>query len=397
MTKKSNLSYYRELLDIIEQEFGLTWLTKKVKKSRQASSSNAHPIPKAWLQAKETLDEAERTKVFGVTPEMATLFDMATYLRDARDLPNYSCEINPPKLKNKDFLDSVYVAQVASIGRRSGFEVEFIPPSKISGQVTPDLMMRDGLYQIEVECKRKNAYHSIEVDTDPWKELQDELLELQSHLQMNHEVIVYAISSLAEKAIPEIKKFAQELILNKNEGLYSSSKLGSAILLQEVPPHPPNVEGIWLPATHNPGAAEGTVTVDEQGRVVYNNLRRASLYVIDSHKFTQILSSFNTARQQLTPDSIGVIFIHVDMSQVREHDRSLYFELVSSWLKERFTPTANTRIAAAVLTADPEKIEITSDKGFFRSIARLMVVRNPYHGFPKELTVPGEKLLNLRT
>lgn len=339
------------------------------------------------------MDEAELTKSFGMTSEIATFFTIASDLRDARNLPNYSYEINPEKLKSKNFLDAVYVAHVASIGCRSGFEVEFIPPSTIP---TPDLMMRDGHYEIEVECKRKNAYHLIELNTDPWNILQEKLLELQSDLETALEIIVYAISSLGENAIPEITKQAQQLIVNKTSGLYSNSKWGCAILLQKVPANPANVDGIWLPATHNPGAAEATVTVDEQGRVSYDNLRRATLYVIDSHKFSQILVSFNAARQQLTPDSIGVIFIHVDMSQVRDGDRPLYFELVSSWLKQKFAPTVNTRIAAAVLTADPEKIEITSDQGFFRPIARMVVVRNPYHALPEKLSLPGEKLLNLR-
>ena len=396
MAKKSNLDYYRQLLHVIEQEFGLAWLNKRVKKGMQTRLPTPHPIPSAWIRAKEMLDEAERTKNFGVTPEIAFLFDIATYLQEARKLPNYSCEINPEKLKRLEFLDCVYVAHVASIGCRSGFEVEFIPPSRISEQATPDLIMRSGPHKVEVECKRKSAYHLIENSSDPWKVLQDELLRLQAHLEIDHEIIVCVISSLAENAIPEIIRFTQQLILNKANGLYSNSKSGCGILLQKVPPKPTNIDGIWLPATHNPGAAEAIVTVDKQGQPIYGAIRRASLYVIDSHKFSQILASFDAARQQLSPDSLGVIFIHVDMSQVREYDRPLYFDLVSSWLKEKFAPTANTRIGAVVLTSDPEKVEITSDNGFFRSIARMVVVRNPYRVLPEGLLIPGEKLMNLR-
>ena len=70
MTRKTNIDWYWERLEVLEKEFGAKWLAKK---SRDPSFG--HPIPRLWAEAVAMLQAAQRSRRLPLSEELAGFFD----------------------------------------------------------------------------------------------------------------------------------------------------------------------------------------------------------------------------------------------------------------------------------------------------------------------------------
>ena len=383
MARKTNIDWYRERLHVLEQEFGAKWLKKKAR-----AACISHPIPSLWAEATAMLEAAERSRAMTMTPAMAWLFDLATDLECARRLPGYSSAIRSEQLKRLTFDKETYVAHVATMGVRTGYSVSFIPVSEKSGERTADLRMTLGEWILDVECKRKDRYSLDEARTAAWESLESSLGDLQERLSCDYEVLVCAIGALPATSVGEIARFVRERVVAGDEGEYSGGVPDCVLFVTRNPERPAGAEGIWIPAWQNPAVARAAVHVDDNGKPVYHPMLRLSLYIIDGHRLSQVLSSFRSARGQIDPAGSGIIFIGIDTSSILPGDHELYFRTLEEWLTRQFTPSQHTRIAAVVLTGDIAAVEITPDGGWHRASRHWRVVRNPHYHVDK-IPIPG--------
>jgi len=384
MKRKTNIDWYRERLQVIEQEFGTKWLTKK-----SQNASVAHPIPRLWAEATAMLETAERSRGMTITPDLARLFDLATDLECARRLPGYSSAITPKQLKRLTFEKESYVAHVATMGVGTGYSVSFVPVSELNGERTPDLRMTLDDRTFDVECKRKDGYSLDEARTAAWGSLETSLDDLQERLSCDYEVLVCAIGMLPIASVGEIARFVRERVAAGDEGEFSGGVQDCVLIIRRCPKRPTDAKGIWIPGWQNPAVAKATVHIDEQGKPVYGPMLRLSLYVIDAHKLSQILSSFRSARGQIDPAGSGMIFISIDTSNILPGDHELYFRTFGEWMSRQFSPEQHTRVAAVVLTGDIAGIEITPDRGWHRSSRHWRVVLNPHYPDIDKVLIPG--------
>lgn len=384
MTRKTNIDWYRERLQVIEQEFGAKWLRKKAR-----DVSSAHPIPRLWAEASQMLGPAERTRAMTITTELANLFDLATDLECARGLPGYSSAISSLLLKRLTFEKEGYVAHVATMGVRSEYSVSFVPVSEKSGERTPDLNMSRGDQTFDVECKRKDSYCLEGARIEAWETLELALGDLQGRLSCDYEVLVVAVGILPVGHIAEIARFVRERVGAGDEGEYSGSLRDCVVLIKRCPERPSGVDGIWVPAWQNPAVATATMRINDQGQPEYGPTLRLSLHIIDAHRLSQVLNSFRSARGQINSARSGMIFIGVDTSKVLPGDHELYFRTLEEWMRRQFTPAQHSRVAAVVLTGDIATVEITPDKGWHRSSRHWRVIRNPHYPDVDRVLIPG--------
>jgi len=366
MKRKSNLDWYLDYLTVIEDTFGAKWLVKKSRNIDPRSSS--HPIVQLWARAKLLINEAAVTGRLDLNSDFASFFDLAADLRTARVLPGYDKAIDIKRLKSVDWEKDCYVAHVAALGVQSGYAVEFLLPSVVSGEQTADLLMRHATREFYVECKKKDAYLKSENAAKSWAGLQDRLLALQETVACDYEVVVICIGLLNSESVGEIERHVEKIVRQGGEGEFSGGVPDCVVLVKKAPPRPPGVQGAWIPAWQNPGAVSLKVTVGQDGNPTYGPMLRCALYLIDAHRLTQVLNSFRDARPQIPREGTGLIYINVDTTGVRLGDHEIYFRTLSEWIRRQFAPEANSRVAAVVLTGGVASVEITPDRGFHRTL-----------------------------
>jgi hypothetical protein len=321
--------------------------------------------------------------------ELAGLFDLATDLETARKLTGYADAVTPKRLKSLEYDKDCYVAYVAALGVRNGYEVEFVPTSTTR---TPDLLMKLGETALQVECKRKDDYVEGPSSLSAWNLLESKLASLHEHVTYDYEIVVCAVSALNESSVEEIAKHVLQVVKAGEEGEYSGGVPDCTLLIKRGPPQPlGHTDALVIPAWQNPSAAIAKFTKAADGKVSRGPMLRIALYVINSHRLAQVLSSFNLARTQLDPSSgaAGIIFIGVDTSHIHPSDHVLYFQTLAQSVQRLFNPTANTRVAAVVVTGGIQEIEITADRGWHRTKRCHSVIRNPFFPESAQIIVPG--------
>src|SRR3972149_5421950 len=148
---------YLTAIKIIEEEFGLKWLQKKVKTASRRGYWGGHPIPKYWKEAKDALKEFASTGELRISRNLVALLKLAYELRQVRLLPNYQIAIRP-KLKGNEFFKTQYEVYVGALSVRTGYHTEFISSSTAQGERTADLKLLAEGHKVYVECVQKDPY-----------------------------------------------------------------------------------------------------------------------------------------------------------------------------------------------------------------------------------------------
>jgi hypothetical protein len=393
-THKATIEDYLTGVKVVEEEFGLKWLQRKAKATNGSGLRGQHPIPKDWKDAKEALEVFVNTRSLRVNRGLIALSSFAHDLRLGRSLPNYEIVIRPKLKKWKEFSKTQYEVYIGALCVQSGYYPQFIPPSTIAGERTADLKFLAQGLEVYVECVRKNAYLPRAIDFALWKSLSENLLALQRELAASHEIIVIALGALEERSFPGIIRIVRQNILHGSEGIWVNREMGFGTAIHKLPPSAPGESvGVIIPAGQNPAVAEATIAKDNQGRLYAKDPKRVALYVINSHKLSSIVQSFNDSRGQIPEGGIGLVYIDLDVAYVVETDVAAYLEIVTAALKTCFTSGTNTRIGAVAVTTAPLFIESGQDDNRTITLRRhVKLVRNPYRSLPDEVVVPGESL-----
>lgn len=391
-THQTTLEDYLSGLGVIEEEFGVGWLERHSKDHRTNALGVIHPIPKAWLETKSAINELNKTGFARARPRMVELASFASDLNIARRLPNYHSEIRSRITKVPDFFKAQYEIYVAALCSRAGYQVEFI--KRQPRRRTADIQFKAHDAAILVECKRKSPPASFSTYNRDWvwKNLSNELVLLRHTGAAEHEIFVVAFGPLRESASAEIANKARHIIASKREGIMVDRDFG--LYVRRLPTeHWEQRGGVFIPAGQNPAVAEADIYTDDKGIAHPIKPIRVALYTFNSHKFSHILYSVSDARSQLSRNSLGLIYIDLDVSEMRYPDIDAYLRIVSEGLKSRFTPTTNTRIGAIVITSNPIYLETNTDgKHRVTLHRRIETIRNPFGYLPSEFIIPGEPI-----
>jgi len=394
---RATLEDYLTGVAVIEEEFGLGWLQKKARIATQPSHRGWHPVPKDWKDVKAALEGFESTGILQPSQALIGLTSFGYDIRLARPVPNYDIAIRPRLKKSREFPKVQYEVYVAALCVRSGYNAEFIPPSTTAGEKSPDLKVLTEGCEVYVECVRKEAYRpQSSIQDGVWKSLWQRMSATLDGLGASHEVIVIALGALKEESFPAILHVVKQHILASREGIWVIREVGCGLAIRRMPPQPTG-QGVslFIPAGMNPAFTFGSVAVDGQGQKYLKNVSRIALYAIDSHRLGSILSSVNEKRGQIPEGGPGLVYLDLDVSHVAEADVPAYLELVAAAIKSLFTPNANTRIGAVVLTTGAVSvfIETVEDTGPFITLhRRIRVIRNPCKSLPDGFVVPGERI-----
>lgn len=385
--RRSNLDWYADWIGAVEEVFGRKWLEKK--RRLLGTGGHVHKVVAAWDAASQWLASARQTGNGGVTLQIATLFDLGSDLHAAKGLPGFAGAFTAKRLKGEEWENDIYVAHIAALALQSGYQVSFVPVSQSEGVRTADLCLKSGGRTYFVECKKKSKYLRPADAQAPWPALEEDLSVFSSKAVDDYEIVIACIGKLSEEARPTIVSVVRSLIEKSESGEIRIPEFDAIVLVKKNPPKPPGIDGVWIPTWQNPGSATVKMTIQPDGTPKYGPLFRSCLYLLDSHRSTQILSSIRDARSQIPHELSGAIFVAVDTQGIPEGDQDLYFSTLADWLRRELERTDNARVLAVVLTGGIARVDVTADGAFHRCTRHWRVVRNP--NCPSDFLVPGER------
>jgi len=397
MNKRATFEDYCVGLQVVEEEFGLDWLRNRSMNSKASNSRGWHPIPTDWKLVIDAFEKAEKTGTLETSRALIRITDLGHQLRLARDLPQYDVAIRPRLTIHNDFSKLEYEIYVASLCVKTGYDTYFIPQSIVPGERTSDLKIRFNDREIFAECVRKESYKMRDpFDNSVFDQLWQQMSSEMEQLGASHHVIVVGLGDFQENWIPVIIHETKQFISTGKEGIWIDKKVGGALSVRRSNlPSIPCAEGLPIPLDRGPDPkfVFGTVATDKAGQKIFININRIDLSFIDSHRLSSVLNTFTGKRQRKQIDSPGILYMDLDVSHIHQDDGvSTYLELITEALNRCFTPNANTRIGAVVLSTGPIFQETMEQSGpFINRHIRLQVVRNPFAQLPPDFIIPGEK------
>lgn len=391
--QRIDVDEFRSAAQVISKEFGSEWLIKNVHEAMEGRSFR-HPVPLAWAETVELLHKQEQTGQLYKSVRMIRLASFASDLDIVRQLPNYKLAISSRLTNDDEFLKVDYEVFVAAWWTRTGHVVEFIPQQR--DQRTPDLKVISEHKELYIECKSRDTYIQLKTAADGefWRALQFALIDLREDKEIGGslELFVFVPGERDLSAIPQIVTEVRTMLRTGYKGSWAGRQ--AAYLVRELKSASEEGQGfsLFLPAWQNPGFVAATVGVDSQGQRYPKDPMRIAFFAIDSYKLSAVGNSFEEARRQIPPDALGLIYINLDVTSLDRAQSELYLDIVADSLTTRFSPKLNTRIAAVVVTTEPQ---ITHTKEADRErvvLSRLARIRrNPYRPLPDGISIPGEQ------
>lgn len=360
-----------------------------------SDSPGWHPIPTDWKLVVDAFEKADKTGTLEASRALIRITDLGLQLKLVRVLPQYDVAIRPRLRNERNFSKLEYEIYVATLCVKAGYSTEFVIP--VPGERTADIKMHFDGREIFGECVRKESYKIRDpLDAPVWRKLWEQMSDEMGKLGASYHINVIGIGDFQEEWIPDIIRESKQFVSTGKEGIWIDKNVGCALSVRklDLPPTLPE-EGLVVPADRGPDPifVFGTVGTDKEGRKILTNRNRIDLHFIDSHRLSSILNTFSGKRQRKQIKTSGILYMDLDVSHVHQDDGvDTYLAIIAEALKRCFTPTANTRIGAIVLSTGPIFQETMEKSGPFvnRRIV-LRVVRNPFSQLPAGFVVPGEK------
>ncbi len=394
----------RQIVAAIEAEFGRDWLLWKSGSTKRDGqrSHKVHPVAVAWAEAKELLSQIEAgapvTDEF--RPNIAFLDELVSDLEGSREIPNFARAIRP-RLKTGEFEKAQFETNIGPLYQSAGKQVEFVPPSG-KGRLA-DLKVILGQQDVFIECTRKDLYKPARHDDNAArKSLGDDILGIQRELGSSLEVIAVVLGTLDAQHSEDVLAAVRQAISKGARGMWTRPVEGIGLIVRELTrielPSGTSVGPILPDAIMSPmspkrlALAEGTYSVDQEGRPYITGEKRVSVYVIDSHRMASVADSFRDKRGQIPKEGSGVVYVNLDVSHVVEGDVDLYMQMAQGAVREALTtPPGNPQIAAVILMTTPTPLPVVLENGQVVKVLgrRYFLVRNPDGAIPEGFIIPG--------
>ena len=368
----------RSGLQAIEHAFGSDWLTH-----RGSHRGTDHDVRNAWRRATAWLSAAEAGSppIFRSDKDEAMweLLDMGRALEGTQHLEGYGQAITTALLRQSDWRNHIYVAQVAHWAMAAGYDVAFLRRRK--GRRTADLELRRENKVFHLECKHKAPYMRKAPSAGAWDALSDGLIEGASSHAADIDLGVACVGKLDYASVPDFIKAAQTAI--QSIGIPVPAGYCGAVIARPPLPNPPLTDGgfgIWLPSISSHATASGRISVSNGAIASVGPVHRVFLFQVDGHDATQLRDSIASARGQ--PDSVpGIIYIRIDDTFLPNAERDIYFKAIENFLLNEISQPENSNVAAITLTGAASRILNKPDKSHY-------LVERPALGVMKHDVVP---------
>jgi hypothetical protein len=390
--QKIDVEEFRSAVQVTSEEFGPDWLSAKVQEALQGRSPR-HPVPLAWADTVDLLQKYEQTGEMCKTSRMIRLAGFAADLRTVRQLRNFELAVGSRLKSDAEFPKVDYEVFVASWWTRTGYTVEFIP--RRHGWRTPEMKIISEHGELYIECKSRDTYIQPKTADDGqfWKALQFSLIELRKDKDIggNLELFVFIPGERELSAVPQIVAEVQNRLRTGYRGSWVGRQAGYLVRELKSASIPGREFSLFLPAWQRPAMIGATFAIDNQGRPYPKDPMRLAFFAIDSYKLSAIGNSFNKARRQIPSNAQGLIYINLDVTGLDDAQSDLYLNIVADSLATKFAPQLNTRIAAIVVTTEPNVIHTKEDDRERVLLSRLAGIRrNPYCPLPDGISIPTE-------
>ena len=347
-------------LNVIEEEFGRRWLEAQKKRD----SPRTNPVRRTWRKTVAFVGDGSPDGTPINDPNVADLVKFGIELSYARALPHYS-EAIPLRLKGDELEKVKYEAYVGHIIARRAVGGEFIPCSSEPGVRTADLLLRTESEPIHIECKRKERYVTGPGAADPqYRSLASDVVKAIREAGGSFEICCFIPGGLEEGWHEQIVTDVKSLLKAGRTGLSVNTDNSIGLLIRpfELPANLSEPVYYYLPTSKGGSHCEVIVDDPKAVRKVYG-FRTCHTFLLDAYKLKTIVNTFNHARGQIPGGSSGIIYVDLDISNLRPYQILPYLDCMSASVGRLFTPTDNRRVSAVAFTTHPVFTPMTLEDG----------------------------------
>lgn len=373
-------------LTIISNFLGNDWVENiehqyKTGNTLKASLENSiHPIAPWILAYREHLKNPGHP----ITNNLLKLERLADYIKTFESGPDF--EKFAEKLRDKrTFLPTVFELQAAKMCLHMGCDVKFIPEKK--DKQTSDFLIRNEYGEVyEAECKSLDQKPSEAQKEDSI--LSNALVYARKKQKKTNKYYTFTISAGENIGFIEYKKIIDEILNSKpGENIGTINTNSRSIEYLKL-----NNKEIYYAAKYNGNSYE-TLSIDYADELLKlplnqhiiemkgNKAEKTCKELFSFHTTTPytrniinaIKTRFQTARNQITKEGSGCIFIKIP-EEYFSNSKIKIVENAAEEIKKEFKPNQNTRIIFVVIMASAFDVGGNQDLTFIKSVT----IYNPY-------------------
>lgn len=287
------------------------------------------------------------------------------------------------------FEPTTYEIEVAAKYVKKGYPVEFVETKSEEGMKTSDILIgfKNG---IEVECKKKERKSPRDMrNTEYWKLVTQKTSGMMEHSGFNYAVFIKTQKDPEEQDIEFILEQLQQLMKEKKEGKFVFRNRGIGITLQRLSEKDQQIQstGIEFGTSQELDYVVAAMEFKKEvgGRSFVRNPRIfgfKSRVVPD--RIASVIKSIKSAKQQLSGNRPGLIYVHLNMIHRKMIDRDFdrLYCLIKDLLKN------NSTISGVIITTE---FFVKDAQGCVYS-HKARVIRNeqPKYPLPSDFKIIGE-------
>jgi len=391
-------------ISFVKEQIDDAWLIKEFEKINSYKPSKKlrkltfidytekfHPLAFLIYQAEKQLKSCIEKKFFEVSEEILRLSYLGDNLFVLKNQNTKGLDKKILGLISSDFDKTIYEIEIAASYTREGYPVEFVETRSREGIKTPDIFIgfENG---IEVECKKKDSKIDRDIrNVEYWKLIVRKVSGMMEHFGINYAVLIKTQKDPKKQNIDFILRQLQKNIKERNEGRFAFQDGGIGITLKILSEKNQQIKsnGIQFDTSEELDYVVSAMEMrkEENGTVFVRNPRIFGFKsAILPERITSVIESIRNAKQQLSGDRPGLIYVNLNMIDRKMVDKD--FERLDHLIKEQLKN--NSTISGVAVTTE---YFVKYSKGYIYS-HKARVIRNEQakHSLPPDFEIIGEKL-----
>lgn len=391
-------------ISFVKEQIDDAWLIKEFEKINSYKPSKKlrkltfidytekfHPLAFIIYQAEKQLKSCIKKKFFEVSEEILRLSYLGDNLFVLKNQNTKGLDKKILGLISSDFDKTIYEIEIAASYTKEGYPVEFVETRSREGIKTPDIFIgfENG---IEVECKKKDSKIDRDIrNVEYWKLIVRKVSGMMEHFGLNYAVLIKTQKDPEKQNIDFILRQLQKNIKERNEGRFAFQDRGIGITLKILSEknQQKKSNGIQFDTSEELDYVVSAMEMrkEENGTVFVRNPRIFGFKsAILPERITSVIESIRNAKQQLSGDRPGLIYVNLNMIDRKMVDKD--FERLDHLIKEQLKN--NSTISGVAVTTE---YFVKDSKGYIYS-HKARVIRNEQakYSLPSDFEIIGEKL-----
>ena len=391
---------------LVKELVGDAWLSEELekihsykppKKLRKLSfidyTEKFHSLAFLIYQADKQLKSCIEKKFFEVSEEILRLSYLGENLFVLKNQNTKGLDKKIRDLTSSDkalFDKTTYEIEVAAAYVRKDYPIEFVETRSEEGLKTPDIFI-DFENGVEVECKKKDRKNDRDIrNIEYWKLIMRKASGMMEYFGLNYAVFIKIQRDPKDHDIEFILNNLQELIKERKQGRFGFPDRGIGITLKILSEKDQQIEsdGIQFGTSEELDYAVTAIEMrkKEDDKVFVRNPRIFGFKsAILPERITSVIESIKDAKQQLSGNRPGLIYVNLNMIDRKMIDKD--FERLDSLIKELLKN--NSTISGIIITTE---YFVKDAQGYIYS-HRARVIRNEQAKYPLPLNfeIVGER------